>query len=265
VIIPVTTNDSDPDGNPLEIVFADLGAHGITEFSQYDPANTAITYLPDWNFSGNDSFTYILSDGRGGTSVATVFVSVVAGNDPPVANDDTALTLIGTPVSISVLANDTDPDGNPLSVVSVTQPANGTTAINANGTITYTPNAGFTGVNTFNYTITDNIAGNDSATVTVTVHSGLAITAINPSTVRFGYSTLYIDGTGFASGATLSFANGEGKVPLVSSLTVQSSTRIVATINCRSGGPNRPRYWDVTVRNPNGTTATLVRGLTVVP
>jgi hypothetical protein len=263
--IAVTLNDTDPEGNTLEIASAEQPANGWTEYSTFNPADTVFRYIPFPNFVGTDSFTYVVSDGRGGTSQATVSLTVTQGNDRPIARNDTAVTPQGVPVAIAVLANDTDAENDPISLVSVTQPANGSAVINANGTITYTPNASFVGTNTFTYTITDGIAGNASATVTVTVQSNLTITSISPSTVGFGVVTLTIDGTGFAAGATLSFAGGEGRVPLVNSLTVQSSTRIVASVNVRNGGPTRTRYWDVTVRLPNGATATIPDGLTVVP
>jgi YVTN family beta-propeller protein len=88
---------------------------------------------------------------------------------PPVALDDTATTNENTPVTINVLANDFDLDGGSLTVVSVVQPANGTVTINADNTVTYTPNTGFSGTDAFAYTVSDGKDGTDTATVTVTV------------------------------------------------------------------------------------------------
>jgi len=85
---------------------------------------------------------------------------------PPVAKDATASTRYQTPVLIDVLKNDSDPDGNPLNITAVTQPKNGTATFNATTGITYTPNAGYSGVDTFTYTISDEI---NSATANVTV------------------------------------------------------------------------------------------------
>jgi hypothetical protein len=90
-------------------------------------------------------------------------------NRPPVANDDAASTSQGVPVTISVLANDTDPDGNPLTVASVTQPTNGSVAINGGTTVTYKPAAAFAGVDVFTYVAKDGAGGMASATVAVTV------------------------------------------------------------------------------------------------
>ena len=92
-------------------------------------------------------------------------------NDAPVAVDDTAATAEGTAISIDVLANDIDADGDALSIGSATQAGNGSVAVGS-GQISYTPVAGFTGGDTFSYTIDDNNGGSDSATVMVSVSAG---------------------------------------------------------------------------------------------
>jgi len=91
-------------------------------------------------------------------------------NNAPVANDDSVTTVEQTEVVINVLGNDSDPDGDELSVTSIDSgPANGTAIINGDGSISYTPNAGFIGTDTFTYTITDANGDTASATVTITV------------------------------------------------------------------------------------------------
>jgi hypothetical protein len=91
---------------------------------------------------------------------------------PPVAGDDTAATEEETPVTIAVLANDSDPSGDPLTVAAVADPARGTAVANADGTITYTPDAGFAGTETFEYTVSDDKGNTDTGAVTVTVDAG---------------------------------------------------------------------------------------------
>ncbi|MBM4070138.1 MAG: hypothetical protein FJ271_14475 [Planctomycetes bacterium] len=90
-------------------------------------------------------------------------------NRPPTAVNDSAVAYLGQATRISVLANDSDPDQNPLSVTAVTQGQHGAVVGNSDGTITYTPRAGFTGSDTFTYTIADGKGGTATATVTVTV------------------------------------------------------------------------------------------------
>jgi hypothetical protein len=92
-------------------------------------------------------------------------------NQPPVAQNDSASTSQDTPITISVLSNDSDPDNDPLTIINVTDPPNGSVTHNGT-TVTYIPDAGFTGSDSFNYTISDGKDGTDTATVTVTVVSG---------------------------------------------------------------------------------------------
>ncbi|WP_288940491.1 Hint domain-containing protein [uncultured Roseovarius sp.] len=165
VTIPVLANDTDPETDALTVTGASDGANGTTVVN---PDGT-ITYTPDPDFNGTDSFTYTVSDGNGGTDTATVNVTINAVNDEPLAQDDTATTDFESDVTIPVLGNDTDVDGDTLSVTDVTDPANGSAVINADGTITYTPDAGFSGEDSFSYTVSDGNGGTDTATVTVSV------------------------------------------------------------------------------------------------
>jgi hypothetical protein len=90
-------------------------------------------------------------------------------NNPPVAVDNSATTSLDTPVTVNVLANDSDPDNDPLTVTGATVPAHGAAVVNANSTITYTPAAGYSGPDSFNYSISDGRGGTASAAVSITV------------------------------------------------------------------------------------------------
>ena len=96
-------------------------------------------------------------------------VTVTPVNDDPVATDDTLVTSRDVPSTIAVLANDTDVDGDALSVTGVTAPASGTAIANGDGTITYTPAANFAGTDGFDYTVGDGAGGSDTGHVAVTV------------------------------------------------------------------------------------------------
>ncbi len=165
--VPVTIspllNDTDPDGDALAI----MTATALNGTIIINPSGT-ITYTPDPNFNGTDTISYIISDGNGGTATATIAVTVAPVNDPPVATNDNAETAEDAPVTIAVLPNDSDVDGDPLSVVGAIA-ANGTVVINPDGTITYTPNSNFNGVDTVTYTISDGKGGTSTATVTIGV------------------------------------------------------------------------------------------------
>ena len=164
VLIDVLANDSDPDeGDLLSVSLVTLGTNGSVTNN-----GTDVTYTPNADFNGSDSFAYTVSDGNGGTDTATVNVTVNATNDAPVANDDSASTSEDTALNIDVLANDTDVDGDSLTVQSVTQSTNG--SVTNNGIdVTYTPNADFNGSDSFAYTVSDGNGGTDTATVNVTV------------------------------------------------------------------------------------------------
>ncbi|TAK79463.1 MAG: tandem-95 repeat protein [Dehalococcoidia bacterium] len=164
VTVPVPANDSDVDGDTLSVASVTQGAYGTVAIN----SDGTVTYTPAANFNGTDTFTYTVSDGHGGTATAIVTATVTPVNDPPVAGDDSATTPEDTAVMVSVLGNDSDVDGDTLSVASVTQGAHGTVAINGDGTVTYTPAPNFNGTDTFTYTVSDGFTA-DEAEVTVTV------------------------------------------------------------------------------------------------
>jgi VCBS repeat-containing protein len=179
----LANDDSGPDtGETLFVAAVTQGAHGTVTVN----AGT-LTYTPNANYNGADSFSYTLSDGNGGTAVATVAVNVLAVNDAPVARNDSASVNEDGSVSVAVLANDdSGPDaGETLSVTSVTQGAHGSVVVNANGTVTYTPAANYNGSDSFSYTIGDGNGGVATATVAVTVNA----VNDNPTAQPAGYST----------------------------------------------------------------------------
>jgi Bacterial Ig domain/Right handed beta helix region len=162
--VNVLTNDTDVDGPTLSVTASTNGTKGTVSCT----AIGNCTYTPNLNQTGADSFTYTASDGTS-NATGTVSVTINATNAPPNANPDFAETTQGNPVSFNVLANDSDPNGDPISVITNTTPTNGSVICNPGGACTYTPGAGFTGVATFNYTIQDTAGGTSSATVTINV------------------------------------------------------------------------------------------------
>ena len=163
--INVLGNDSDPEGQPITVVDATDPANGTISLS----ADGTLTYTPNPDFNGTDEMTYTIADADGVTSTATVFITVNPTPDAPVAEDDEATGDEDTPIVVNVLDNDVDPDGDPLTVTDVTEPANGTVTFTPEGEITYTPDPDFTGTDTVTYTVTDPDGLTDTATVTFTV------------------------------------------------------------------------------------------------
>jgi len=131
-----------------------------------------LSYRPERNFHGQDSFTFKVNDGKVNSKAATVTITVTPGNDPPVANDDNATALEDVPiVTIDVMKNDTDPDNDRLVVVKASQARNGSVTINTDGTLTYAPARNFSGEDTFTYTISDSKGGTDTANVNVVIEA----------------------------------------------------------------------------------------------
>ena len=197
VTIAVLANDQDSDGDALTVSAYDAtSTRGGTIVLNSD--NT-LTYTPPVGYAGNDSFHYTVSDGHGGTVGAVVTILV---NSPPVAEDDSVTTTVDTPIIIYVLVNDHDADGNPFSITAVTTPSEkgGTVQANNDGTVTYTPPSGFTGVDTFSYTITDSNDGSGTATVTVQVQQGKTASTAGGST-----TTSNIEGGTTTGGGAISW------------------------------------------------------------
>jgi hypothetical protein len=161
VDVDVLANDSDPDGDPVAVRAAGTKDGSVA----VNPDGTA-RFTPRANTSGTMSFTYVAHDGKGGTASATVTVTVAGLPDPPAAAADTAYAPSATPVVIDVLANDRDPDGDPLAITAITQGTFGRVTTDG-ATVTYSPGGGFATQDSFTYTVSDGAGGSDRGTVTV--------------------------------------------------------------------------------------------------
>jgi VCBS repeat-containing protein len=185
VVAPgVLGNDSDTDGDSLSAVLGSGPAHGSLTLD----ADGSFTYTPTADFSGSDSFTYRAGDGTLTSGLATVTLTVSAVNDAPTAADDAYSTAEDTARTVNapgVLANDSDPDGNPLSAALGSGPSHGTLTLDADGSFIYTPAANYNGTDAFTYRASDGNLTSNLATVTLTV------TATNdgPTAVDDAYTT----------------------------------------------------------------------------
>jgi VCBS repeat-containing protein len=185
----VLSNDTDPDGDPL-VVSGVQGSPGGVGGPVTLPsgaivtvnANGSYTYNPNGAFNylspsdppATDTFTYTVSDGKGGTDTGTVSITVNGVNNPPDAvNDGPIAATEDTPLTLSpalLLGNDTDPEGKPLTIASVQSPTHGTVAL-IGGNVIFTPAPGYNGPASFTYTISDSLGGTDTATVTLNIHA----------------------------------------------------------------------------------------------
>ena len=197
------------------------------------------TYTPNSGFIGEDTFTYTICDDGNpqACDTATVYIEVLPegspDNEAPIANADTSTTPEGTPINIVVLANDFDPDADSITITATTDPANGTITLNPNGTITYTPDAGFIGEDTFTYTICDDGIPQlcDTATVTVTVQP-----AGYPNTTNANDDAYNATPTSILIGNVLANDNDiEGDTQTVTTTTVITSEGVTVNIDPNTG------------------------------
>ncbi len=249
VAIDVLDGASDPNGDDLEVESVTQGANGSVTI---DGGN--VVYTPAPGFSGTDSFDVTIGDGNGGTVTITVAVTV---NGSPVGSDASASTQQDTPVTIDILGGVTDPDGDAMEISAVTQGTNGSVTISG-GNVVYTPNAGFSGTDTFTVTITDENGGSLTITVTVTVNGAPAGDDIETTTpagtpVEIDVlgevsdpdgDTLTIDGVSNPSNGTATVAGG--------SVTYTPASGFTGTDS-----------FNVTVSDGNGGSATLAVTVTV--
>jgi len=244
VAINVLANDT---GTGLTVTQVSTPAHGSAAIS-----GTTVSYTPVANFAGTDTFTYTLTDNFGQTATATVTVTV----NPPGLNavNDTATTAASTPVTINVLANDT---GTGLTVTQVSAPANGSAVINANA-VTYTPNAGFAGTDSFTYTVTDRFGQTAAATVTVTINppglNAVNDAATTPASMPVAINVLANDtGTGLTVTQVSTPAHGSAAI---------SGTTVSYTPVANFAGTDTFTY---TLTDNFGQTATATVTVTVNP
>ncbi len=165
-IIKVLGNDTfEGDGKVVSLDTNNGPANGTVSINP----DGSVTYTPNDNYHGADSFTYIVTSG-GVSESTTVEVNVTPVNDAPVAKDDIATTQEDTAVTIDVLPNDTDVDGDKLSIESVSVPKEQGTVEVVDGKLVFTPAENFNGDAEITYTVTDG-ALTDQATVKVTVNA----------------------------------------------------------------------------------------------
>jgi formylglycine-generating enzyme required for sulfatase activity len=179
VTIDVMANDSDIDGDGISLFSVSTPANGIAVIN-----GGLIDYTPNTLFFGVDTFTYQLQDAPGAQDTATVTVTVTANNAPLAVDDNASVTENGV-VLIDVLVNDSDPDGDTISLVSLTAPTNGSAVI-ANGQIEYTPLVNYLGVDSFTYVIEDSFAAQATATVYMGVGPFVHMVAIPGGTFEMG-------------------------------------------------------------------------------
>ena len=251
VTIAVLENDSDPNGDTLTVVEVSAPAHGTAVVVDAG----AVEYTPEPDYHGTDRFTYVVGDGSGLTAQAVVDVTVLPVNDPPLAGDDAAETVEDTPAFIDVLGNDSDPDGDTLTVAEVSAPAHGAARVTDAGAVEYTPEPDYHGTDRFTYVVSDGTGETAQAAVEVTVlpvaDPPLAVGVIPDQTLEAGDGSASLDLSPYfedRDGDALGYTAVASDQAVALSLTGAALTLTVA----------RPGAATVTVtaQDPGGLTAT---------
>lgn len=176
----VISNDTDVDADLLTVQVQQATVNGTLDMS----SNGNFIYRPNAGFNGNDQFTYIINDGAINSAPATVSITVNAVNDTPVASNDTFNIPVDALLDVhhtrGLLINDTDPDGDQLRIQTHTQPSNGHLHINADGGFTYKPDFGFSGTDSFTYSVTDGTLNSNTATATINIHAVNSPPTVSP-------------------------------------------------------------------------------------
>ncbi|MCB2043230.1 MAG: tandem-95 repeat protein, partial [Rhodoferax sp.] len=165
VTLDLFTDNPDPDGDPIQLFIVEPPAHG----SLRAIGNGQVIYQTEPGFNGPDSFRYRLSDGQSGSNVATVSFEVLPVNSVPLARDDAYRGDEDTDIVANVVDNDSDGDGDALTVTLVDGPQHGSLQLDADGGFTYTPDADFHGSDSFSYYVSDDFSDSGAATVTLTI------------------------------------------------------------------------------------------------
>ena len=222
----VLANDHDPHGRPLQAQLRTPPQGGATVILQLDGS---FTYTPAENFAGKDAFTYDVFDSTNpGRRVSGIFVTVevLPINDPPVAVADVFVTPMGTALRVDppgVLANDTDVETDPLRAELTSLPRHGTVTVLASGGLSYQPEAGFVGLDSFTYTASDGTNFSSPGQVTIEV------TAVRPAPRANddGYSTGVDEVLIVPAPGLLANDAGAGPDPLVARLDVDAEAGTV--------------------------------------
>ncbi len=267
ILLSVSLTGSDIDGTVASVTVRTLPLNGtllrsdtltpVAVGQALTPAQAAnLVFRPGANWNGSTSLTFTVTDNEGGVSApATVQIQITPVNDPPTAVNDAASTVAQQPVTVAVLANDRDVDGDVINVTNASvSAALGSVVVNADGTLTFTAAPGITGPVAISYTISDGNGGTASATLTVNVAPLPTVTVDAPALTNDTTPTLV--GTSNlppGSTVTLTVTDANGTVQTFTTTVRANGTYTVDVPAPLAEGP----YTAVAnVSGPGGTSAT---------
>ena len=240
--IAITLTGSDPEGSALTFTIGTAPANGTLSGTAPD-----VTYTPNADFNGADSFTFTVNDGSLTSPAATVDVTVNAINDAPVADDQAVATGANIPLDVTLTGSDVESD--PLTFAIMAMPTNGTLSGTAPD-VTYTPDLNFDGADSFTYVANDGTVDSAEATVTITVNAAAAAEALwrfeegagTAAADDVGDADATVNGATWATGASGNGLDFDGVNDFVVVDDAQqlnftgTELSLVAWINPRDGG-----------------------------
>lgn len=252
---------TDPEGSPLTYELGTTPAHGSVTINP----NGTFTYTPTANFSGTDSFTFHVNDGSSNSSNATVSITVTATNGSPTANPLTFSTT-GNSTFTGTLSG-SDPEGSALTFALGASAAHGTVIVNPNGTFSYTPNANYTGTDSFTFHVSDGSTTSSNATVSISVTQSNGIPTANPSAfTTLANSTINGTLTGFdPEGSPLTFSLGSTAAHGAVQVNSNGTFSYVPNSNFTGTDSFTFRVSDGTANSANATVSVTVLSAANVP
>jgi gliding motility-associated-like protein len=258
----ILNNDSDPDNDPLTVTLKTDVAHGALTLNK----NGSFKYTPSADFFGYDQFTYVANDGHTDSQQATVFLTITAQNDNPVAKDDSGTVNEGGSTTINIVANDHDVDSNlDYATINITNVQNGTYVNNGNGTITFTHDGSETSTAGFSYTISDEqgaVSNVAKVLINVVLNNDIPVANDDSGTVNEGEAvTIDItandtDADGTLDNASIVFSNivngkcvnnNDGTVTFTHDGSETTTAGFTYTINDDLGATSNPAKVTITV------------------
>ncbi len=271
----ITLTGSDPEGDSLSFAIDTPPSSGtLGAITPIGPASAQVTYTPNGNFNGVDSFGFTVDDGALTSAPAVVDLTVNSINDDPVANPQSQTTPEDTPIVLTLTGSDVDGDTLTFTIVPLSGPSNGSlgaiTPVDATSAmVTYTPNLNFNGADQFTFMVDDGNGGTDTAVVDLTVGSSNDNPTANPQMVSTNEDTaLPIMLTGSdVDGDALTFTivpmSGPSNGSLGAITPVDATTAMVTyTPNLDFNGADQFTFM---VDDGNGGTDTAVVDITVNP
>jgi hypothetical protein len=246
--VTISLNGSDVDGDNLTYSIIDNPSYGSL---QADGSATVI-YTPNQDYNGEDTFTYKVNDGTVDSDAGTVTVTINAVNDVPTVEDVAVSTNEDVVLTVTLQGTDIENDAITFSIVQ--DVSNGTSAISSDGVVTYTPNADWSGSDTFTYKGNDGTDDGNVATVTITVNNlNPDVVELNSLTDQWNGSALNVSWSASAENYFSKYVISMGDDDQMTNSSQVGEVQVVTTSSFSySAAQGKKKYFTLTVHDSYG-------------